>query len=85
MRVLHLVAVERYVSGERDELEPWKNTAHPEPALMKAISGPRRSRPDSPAASPELGGVRGLTGTSSAGEIKKRSAFFLSPGGELMV
>lgn len=76
------------MSGERDELELWKNTAHPERALMKAISGPWRLRRDSPAASPELGGVRGLTGTSSAGEIKKLGFFFLfffSQGGELMV
>lgn len=71
------------MSGERDELELWKNTAHPERALMKAISGR-----DSPAASPELGGVRGLTGRSSAGEMKKKLgffSFFFSPGGELMV
>lgn len=60
------------MSGERDELELWKDTAHPERPLMKAISGPWRSRRDSSAASPELGG---LTGRSSAGEIKKSSAF----------
>lgn len=66
------------MSGEHDEPELCKNTAHPERALMKAISGPWRLRRDSPAASPELGGVGGLTGRSSAGGIKKKKslAFF---------
>lgn len=63
------------MSGERDETELWKDTAHPERPLMKAISGAWRLRRDSSAASPELGG---LAGRSSAGEIKKKksSPFF---------
>lgn len=73
------------MSGERDELELWKDTAHPERPLMKAISGPWRLRQDSAAASPELGGVGGIDRQKFSWRDKKKRArlffffFFLLP------
>lgn len=68
--VLHSLAVERYVSCERDEEEYCASRA----ALMKAISGLCCFRRDSSAASPEFAGDWELTGKSFQGAAEEIQA-----------